>query len=209
MIWVGTCNELNGAYAADGYARAKGVPGALVTTYGVGEMSAVNGVAGAYSEHVPIIHIVGTTSRLAQKNRAMIHHTIQEDHTIFQQAAKVVSTGSAFLTDEATFTEEVDRVIEVCVKTRHPVYLFVPADTPDILVDAARLAKPLDLQITNPDQQNVEDEIVDRIITEIKSASRPCVLVDGLTHRYGLVDELKEIIRQTGLPVSYLRNQNT
>jgi indolepyruvate decarboxylase len=42
--WVGCCNELNAAYAADGYARIKGVA-ALCTTYGVGELSAINGVA--------------------------------------------------------------------------------------------------------------------------------------------------------------------
>ena len=42
--WIGCCNELNAAYAADGYARIKGV-GAVCTTYGVGELSAVNGIA--------------------------------------------------------------------------------------------------------------------------------------------------------------------
>jgi indolepyruvate decarboxylase len=57
--WVGCCNELNAAYAADGYARIKGV-GELCTTYGVGELSAINGVAGSYAEHLPIFHLVGT-----------------------------------------------------------------------------------------------------------------------------------------------------
>lgn len=47
LHWVGTCNELNGAYAADGYARINGL-GALITTFGVGELSAINGIAGAY-----------------------------------------------------------------------------------------------------------------------------------------------------------------
>lgn len=51
--WVGCANELNAAYAADGYARIKGA-GALLTTYGVGELSALNGVAGSYAEHVPV-----------------------------------------------------------------------------------------------------------------------------------------------------------
>ncbi len=56
--WVGNCNELNGSYAADGYARIKGF-GALIVTHGVGSLSVVNGVAGAYSEHVPLICISG------------------------------------------------------------------------------------------------------------------------------------------------------
>ncbi|MDN5740119.1 thiamine pyrophosphate-binding protein, partial [Corynebacterium casei] len=49
--FVGACNELNAAYAADGYGRQSGV-GALLTTYGVGELSALNGIAGARAEHV-------------------------------------------------------------------------------------------------------------------------------------------------------------
>jgi len=64
---VGTCNELNAAYAADGYARIKGVPTALVTTYAVGELSAMNGVAGAYAEQACMIHIVGMPSRAGKK----------------------------------------------------------------------------------------------------------------------------------------------
>ncbi|WP_281747346.1 thiamine pyrophosphate-binding protein [Helicobacter suis] len=45
LEWVGNCNELNGAYASDGYGRINSMA-ALVTTFGVGELSAINGVAG-------------------------------------------------------------------------------------------------------------------------------------------------------------------
>ena len=48
LAWVGNANELNAAYAADGYARVTGA-GALLTTYGVGELSAINGLAGSYA----------------------------------------------------------------------------------------------------------------------------------------------------------------
>src|SRR5258708_19077280 len=51
--WVGCCNELNAAYAADGYARIRGV-GAVSTTYGVGEMSAINAIDGDYAEHLTV-----------------------------------------------------------------------------------------------------------------------------------------------------------
>lgn len=52
-------NELNAGYAADGYAHVKGMA-AVITTFGVGEMSASNAIAGAYSENIPLIHIVGS-----------------------------------------------------------------------------------------------------------------------------------------------------
>jgi indolepyruvate decarboxylase len=56
--YVGTCNELNAAYAADGYARIRGI-GAFASTYAVGELSAINGVAGAFAERVPVVAITG------------------------------------------------------------------------------------------------------------------------------------------------------
>jgi pyruvate decarboxylase len=62
MEWPGACNELNAAYAVDRYSHTRGLLGVLVTTYGVGELSAINGISGAYSEQVPIIHIIGTIS---------------------------------------------------------------------------------------------------------------------------------------------------
>src|ERR1700761_3874076 len=75
MRWVGCCNELNAGYAADGYARIRGV-GAISTTYGVGELSAINAIAGAYAEHVPVFHLVGMPNFPTQEARRLVHHTL-------------------------------------------------------------------------------------------------------------------------------------
>jgi TPP-dependent 2-oxoacid decarboxylase len=56
--WIGCCNELNASYAADGCARTRGLS-ALITTYGISELSVLCGIAGAFSEHVPVIAITG------------------------------------------------------------------------------------------------------------------------------------------------------
>jgi pyruvate decarboxylase len=50
-----------------------------LTTNGVGELSAINGIAGAYSESVKVIHIVGTTPGPARERNLMIHHSLGED----------------------------------------------------------------------------------------------------------------------------------
>lgn len=59
LSWVGSCNELNAAYAADAYGRIRGIA-AVMTTFGVGELSAINGIAGSFAELAPVVHIVGT-----------------------------------------------------------------------------------------------------------------------------------------------------
>jgi indolepyruvate decarboxylase len=72
--WIGCCNELNAAYAADGYARMRGV-GAVCTTYGVGELAAISAIAGSYAEHLAVFHLIGAPNLSTQEGRALVHHT--------------------------------------------------------------------------------------------------------------------------------------
>ncbi|CDH13850.1 probable Pyruvate decarboxylase [Zygosaccharomyces bailii ISA1307] len=85
LRWAGNANELNAAYAADGYARVKGMA-ALITTFGVGELSALNGIAGSYAEHVGVLHIVGVPSISSQAKQLLLHHTLGNgDFTVFHR----------------------------------------------------------------------------------------------------------------------------
>src|SRR5262245_16830999 len=77
LKWVGTCNELNASYAADGYARLNGL-GALTVTNGVGPLSAINGVGGSYSEHVPVICIAGSIPLRSIDRGLGMHHTMAD-----------------------------------------------------------------------------------------------------------------------------------
>lgn len=100
VSWCGNSNELNAAYAADGYARTKKVPAAVVTTFGVGELSALNGIAGAFAEHVPVVHIVGVPSTVAQQNRSLLHHTLGDGNfDTFQKMSQHIHFDSLKLAD--------------------------------------------------------------------------------------------------------------
>lgn len=72
---IGCCNELNAGYAADGYARSRGV-GACVVTFTVGGLSVLNAIAGAYSENLPVICIVGGPNSNDYGTNRILHHTI-------------------------------------------------------------------------------------------------------------------------------------
>ncbi len=87
--------RLNAAYAADGYARIKGA-GALLTTYGVGELSALNGIAGSYAEHIPVLHIVGAPSTGAQQRGELLHHTLGDgDFRHFARMSEQITCSQA------------------------------------------------------------------------------------------------------------------
>ena len=99
LKWIGSCNELNAGYAADGYARIRGLS-ALFTTYGVGELSAINAIAGSYAEHVPVVHIVGTPARHLQTSRAICHHYLGDGSPrVFAEMSKKVTVAQASLVD--------------------------------------------------------------------------------------------------------------
>ena len=103
LNWVGNCNELNAAYAADGYARIKG-SAAIVTTFGVGELSAVNGIAGSYAEYLPVVNIVGWPATNTQKEGMLMHHTLGTgDFGVFLEMFKKVSAAVAILDDLKVF----------------------------------------------------------------------------------------------------------
>ncbi|KAG4430025.1 hypothetical protein IFR05_014494 [Cadophora sp. M221] len=197
LTWIGTCNELNGAYAADGYTRIKGHPAALLTTYGVGELSAMNGVAGAYAEQAGMIHLVGMTSRPIQKMRALIHHTMEPgmDHAIYIGMSEPVRKTHTFLMDDSTMAEEIDRVIIEGVKSRLPVFIYIPTDVVSVQLDAKRLETPLDTTIQNDGV--AEDLVVNAVLELIKGASSPVILADVLTIRHGGRDLARELVDLT------------
>src|ERR1700755_2298239 len=71
---IGCCNELNAAYAAEGYARVNGV-GAVITTFNVGAYSALNGVAGAHAERLPVIMVSSSPNTNDAGENHILHHT--------------------------------------------------------------------------------------------------------------------------------------
>jgi indolepyruvate decarboxylase len=194
MRWVGCCNELNAAYAADGYARIKGVA-ALCTTYGVGELSAINGVAGAYAEHLPVFHLVGTPNISTQAARALMHHTLGNgEYDLFRRMSEPVVCASAVMTPQNAALET-ERLIFEALYHRRPVYMAFPADLAGqpVLGDAQPIAAPG----SNPDMLRAA---TDAIVAAVDKASTACVLPGILLARTGLRNAMQTVIDSSGLP---------
>ena len=111
LAWIGMATEQGAGYAADSYARLRGL-GALVTTFGVGELSALNAIAGAYAESVPVVHIVGTPALVARETDTTLHHNLPgRDYGHFARMAAEITAAQADLRPH-TAPEEIDRVLE-------------------------------------------------------------------------------------------------
>lgn len=187
-------------YAADGYGRVKGIS-ALVTTFGVGELSAVNAIAGAYSEYVPIVHIVGYPSTASQKDGALLHHTLGNgDFRIFSQMSRQISVAVSHLNDPHEAAILIDDAIRECYVKSRPVYIALPTDIVQKKVEGERLKTPIDLSF-HPNDQEKEDYVVDVVLKYLEAASNPVVLVDACAIRHRALDEVHELVSKTGLPV--------
>ncbi|KZV78685.1 pyruvate decarboxylase, partial [Exidia glandulosa HHB12029] len=116
--WVGCCNELNAAYAADGYARVSKGLGVLVTTFGVGELSALNGVAGAFSERVPVLHLVGVPSTVHQAHHAILHHTLGDGRfNVYLECGAHVTIGQEMLMTAERASAQIDKMLITALTT--------------------------------------------------------------------------------------------
>lgn len=199
LNWVGSVNELNAGYAADGYARIKGIS-AMITTFGVGELSALNAVAGAYSEYVPLIHIVGTPSTLSQADGMLLHHTLGNgDFRVFQNMSRNVSCYVASLEDPSTIASEIDQAIHECYVKSRPVYLGLPTDIVTKKVEGARLKTPIDLTFPKNEPEK-EDYVVGVVLKYLHEAKNPVILVDACAIRHRALDETHALIKKSGIP---------
>lgn len=195
--WIGCTNELNAGYAADGYARINGY-GALVTTFGVGELSAINATAGSFAENIPVIHIVGTPATKYIKQNALLHHNFQNpDYYAYERAFSNVVETTAFL-DENNAKQEIDRILSVFTETQRPVYVAIP-------VDICKLEIENDPQIKMPESDEESlNQAVNAALVLIDKAQHPVILGDVLVKRYKAKKEFDKFMENSQLPVSNL-----
>ncbi|RFU73121.1 pyruvate decarboxylase [Trichoderma arundinaceum] len=200
LKWVGSVNELNAAYAADGYARVKKM-GALITTFGVGELSAINGIAGAFSEHIPVVHIVGCPSTISQRNGMLLHHTLGNgDFNVFANMSAQISCEVAKLTNPAEIATQIDHALRVCFIRSRPVYIMLPTDMVECKVEGARLKEPIDLSEPENEPES-EAYVVDVVLKYLRAAKNPIILVDACAIRHRVLEEVHDLIEKTNLPV--------
>ncbi|ARJ50818.1 alpha-keto acid decarboxylase family protein [Staphylococcus lutrae] len=197
MEWVGNANELNASYAADGYARIKGL-GALVTTYGVGELSAINGIGGAFAERVPVVQIVGAPPTISARNGDYRHHTLGEgNYNDFTNMYGPVSAYQVEITPENAVTE-IPYAIRMAYEHKRPVHIHLPIDVSTQEVEFSeykinQILPSIDTQV-----------MVEKIETALKQAKSPVVIVGREINAFRLESEFETFVAHTNLPVAQL-----
>ncbi|WP_434046807.1 MULTISPECIES: alpha-keto acid decarboxylase family protein [Sorangium] len=204
---IGTVNELEAGYAADAYARLRGI-GVACVTYGVGSLSLINAIAGAFVERCPVVLLNGSpradkAKQLVEQGVLFAHaiDTMRTDESIFRN----ITADTAVILDADDATARIDRVLIACITEKRPVYLEVrdgvwsaPCERP---ADPSRPLAPLPLA---PDvEQDIEQSTsaaVATVLDLLGKAEHPVLWGGEELQRWGLQDAFEEIVELTHLP---------
>jgi indolepyruvate decarboxylase len=193
---IGCTREDCAGFAADAYARVRGM-GALCVTYCVGGLSVCNSIAGAYAEKSPVVMITGSPGMRERIHNPLLHHMVRNFRTQHDVFEKLCIAGTE-LNDSQTAYREIDRVLAACDRFKRPVYIEIPRDMVDVVPDAP------------PPPTAVRDEVDSRAVAEavaeaaarINQARQPVLLLGVEIHRFGLQDEALRLAESQQIPIA-------
>src|SRR5437764_9513948 len=192
---VNTCDEQGAGFAADAYARVRGL-GAVCITYCVGGLKVANTTAEAFGEKSPVVVIIGAPGMKEREKNPLLHHKVREFDTqkkVFEQ----LTVASTVLNDPQTAFQEIDRVLHAALRYKRPVYIELPRDvvlTPGIRHPMADLHERSDAKTLRAALAEAQEMI--------NAARQPVILADVEVHRFSLQDELLRLARKTNIPVA-------
>src|SRR5689334_16415506 len=193
---INTCDEQGAGFAADAYARVRGL-GVVCVTYCVGGLKVANTTAEAFAEKSPVVVISGAPGMKEREKNPLLHHKVREFDTqkkVFEQ----LTIASAVLGDPQTAFQEIDRVLAAALRFKRPVYLELPRDRVNVRGNA-NYRPERDAEAS--DAKTLRAALAEAV-TMINAAKRPVILADIELHRFGLQPELLKLAQRSNIPVA-------
>jgi indolepyruvate decarboxylase len=196
---VGTCNELNAGYAADAYAKLKGI-GAVTGTFGVGSLSFLSAVAGAYTELVPLVVFSGGPSnseRLIAHQSGLLYHHASYDLANDRNAFRPFTVANELIADPYDAPGQIDAALRACYKWKQPVYLEFARDVYE--KECRPPGSPIHEHtgLETPDTKDLERAVA-ATWKKIESSGRPLILAGAEIARFGLQELFGELLDTIG-----------
>src|SRR4051812_27199965 len=193
---VTTCDEQGAGFAADAYARVRGL-GAVCVTYWVGGLKVANTTAEAFAEKSPVVVISGAPGIKEREKNPLLHHKVRD----FDTQAKVfkqLTVASTVLSDPQTALQEIDRVLHAAQRYKRPVYIELPRDL--VAVPGIPHHQPGEIH------ERSDSRALEAALAEAREmnngAKKPVIIADVEIHRFGLQDLIVELAQKTQIPVA-------
>lgn len=198
-------NELNASYAAEGYARANGAS-ACVITFNVGAFSALNGVAGAYAERLPMIFISAGYNTNDEASGRFLHHTIgTTDYSYQEEMFRHVTCKTVRILTAEEAPSLIDDAIATALRESKPCYIEIASNLAD-----AECADPQPRTFERAWDVDYDQEAVERAASEIaeqiNAAEKPLLLAGPHLRPYGAIDAFRSVAEAIGCAVAVQPN---
>jgi len=193
---VGTTREDSAGFAADAYARVRGL-GAACVTYCVGGFNITNAIAGAYAEKSPVILITGAPGLEERRHDPLLHHRVRDFSTQLEIFSRLTVASTA-LEDPLIAYREIDRVIHAVERYKRPGYIELPRDR----VAVTRPHRHADQSLEVLTDEAALAECLAEATALLNRSRRPVILAGVEVHRFGLQDALAELVDRTHIPVA-------
>jgi TPP-dependent 2-oxoacid decarboxylase len=196
ITFINTCDEQGAGFAADAYARLRGL-GAVCITYCVGGLKVANTTAQAFAEKSPVVIISGSPGINERIKNPLLHHKVKEFDTqlkVFQE----LTIASTVLDHPDTAFQEIDRVLNAALKYKRPVYIELPRDQ---VFKTGNLNRDSD-QPADIENTDALGEALQEAVELINIARQPVILAGVEMHRFGLQEELLQLVEKTNIPIA-------
>ena len=166
-------HEQAASFAADGYARTKGIPGICLATSGPGATNLLTGIGSCFFDSVPGIFITGQVNTHEQKgNRAIRQLGFQETDIV--SMAIPVTKKCYRITSADQLPEALEEAFQISMSGRPgPVLIDIPMNVQREQINLPEILEPS----TNPPlSTEIQPGIFSEIIRAIQKSERPLIL---------------------------------
>jgi pyruvate decarboxylase len=196
------CNELNCGYSAEGYARACGAA-AAVATFSVGGLSAINAIASAYAENLPVILVSGAPSTNDRATEHLVHHTLATHDWSYQlEIAKKLTCAAVAITSAADAPHQIDSTIRAALREKKPAYIDIACN-----IAAAPCAAPGPISALVAEEPSDPETLQATIATAaefLRGKQKPILLIGSKLRAAGAEKLAIELAEALGCAVAVM-----
>lgn len=186
-------HEPSAVFAADAAARISNNPSVVLLTYGAGALNAVNAVAQAYVEHVPLVVIAGFPSVAEINSGLQIHHQakhIDSQRDIYRE----ITACQVRLDNPERAGNDIRLAFKTAKEQNLPVLIEIPRDAVlfNTTVAAMYTAPQPDIAALTLAAEHLAEQL--------NYAQNPVILAGVDVRRFGAVAELEALAAKLNIP---------
>jgi pyruvate decarboxylase/indolepyruvate decarboxylase len=177
--------------------------GALVVTFNVGALSAINGVAGAYAERMPVIFVSAGCNTNDPVANHIVHHSIGTHDLSYQyEMLRQVTCAAVRILHSEDAPALIDHAFRTALRERKPAYIEIACN-----LSTAPCAEPPPFETVSTSEPSGGPALAAAVEASAKlvdGALRPVLLAGPLLRSYGAIEAFRELAEALGCAVAVM-----